>query len=345
MLKKNLRQNLDEIAMICVSIREIPTIDALHAQFMGFETSLPDLFDEDPLINNQTEINLGQQIRAALGRNQISSVFITLNTVTIRLTEQRSRGFNVDPVLGSIEEFENSLQKMFGMASFYAQLLPVFKAERLWKASIDMEEFARSLLNLMSTDSEINDAEQEISLQLSNELSFNELVEKLVALKMVYSEICRLLDVSTSEYPLRIQQLELGSLWLILVGSAGAIGLMRKLIQQSAEYVYRTFTNEGKIVSVSLQAKAVDEILELANRLEKAGKDPGAVREQARLASITIAKRLNTLLKGEPEIEINGVTLSIGEELDQKFLERSKQLFLEPGDSEELADPIKDKGE
>jgi hypothetical protein len=82
-----------------------------------------------------------------------------------------------------------------------------------------------------------------------------ELIAKLVAVETLYDELSRLLNVSTSEYPLEITKMEVGSWWIKIFGESKIIALLTSLIETWIAYLHRNYTQEGKIQSMPKRLK------------------------------------------------------------------------------------------
>jgi hypothetical protein len=158
-------------------------------------------------------------------------------------------------------------------------------------------------------------------------------INKLNSIDTLYSEVCPLFDVSKGAYPLRVVRAEFGSLWLRLFGESKVITLVTSLIESAVSYMHRNFTNEGKIEGIPKKLNAIEEILKLTEKLEAAGIDTQAVKENVQKSAIVVSKELNTLLMDEPSVIINGKKHSVGQDAEEKFLKEGVSLFLTEGDS------------
>lgn len=163
-------------------------------------------------------------------------------------------------------------------------------------------------------------------------------VTKVHSLEIVYEEICRLLNISTSEYPLEIAKIEAGSpLWTKLFGESKVIKLITDLIKEAVNYRYRNFTREGQLGSIPRKVDELGSVLNLEVRMADLGYDTTNMRESLQKSGVVIARELNTLLSGETEVIVNGELFSLTSVVDQLIAENRKTLLLEDGanDSEE----------
>ncbi|MBV9773709.1 MAG: hypothetical protein JO040_07145 [Gemmatimonadetes bacterium] len=174
----------------------------------------------------------------------------------------------------------------------------------------------------------------ELSVFLPQTRDYADLIRKLDALRRLYSTLCGLLRVSEETYPLQIANLEVGSLWERVFGNIKVIALMDDFLRASAGFVYRNYTKEGKIASVPKKLESLDSMLSLKKKLDEAGVDTSAMKEELERSAAAVASDLTTILAGQPSIEVNGKKVGIEGELEQRFLEQSRQLLLGSGSEE-----------
>jgi len=176
---------------------------------------------------------------------------------------------------------------------------------------------------------------EEISLNLDFQDSYKDVLAKLTAVNELYSELCSMAGVSPAEHPLQVIKIESGSLWLKLFGESRVIGLLIKLIESGASFIYRNFTAEGKVQSIPRQVEAVEAVLRLSENLEKAGVDVTQVKDNLQTSAAIISGQLNNLLRGVKSVNVNEETFSVGKALEERFLKEGRALLLEDGDSDD----------
>lgn len=184
-----------------------------------------------------------------------------------------------------------------------------------------------------------NSSEAPLALWLPAHLDLAEFARRLVALQLLYSELCMLLSVSESDNPLRISKIESGSLWVKVFGESRVVGLMVSFIQTTASWIYRTYTTEGKIASVPRKVEAVDSLLGLTKRLQEAGIDTSNMQPHIEKSAVAISKELATLLNGQSSITVNEQMISVGTEISKVHLNWEAPLRLENSDSVEGEKP------
>lgn len=176
-------------------------------------------------------------------------------------------------------------------------------------------------------------SEAPLALLLPAHLDLAEFARKLLALQALYSELCMLLSVSENAHPLRISKIESGSLWAKVFGQSRVIGLMASFVEQTASWLYRSYTTEGKIASVPQKVESIDALLNLTERLAAAGIDTSEMKEHIGKSAVAISKSLAEIMDGQPSVTVNEMTLSVGSELNKKFLEQTVPRRLKNQDS------------
>lgn len=167
-----------------------------------------------------------------------------------------------------------------------------------------------------------------LSLLLSCEPIYKNLLIKLTAVNQLYNELCNLLEVSSAEYPLKVARMEAGSLWLKIFGENKVVALLTRLIEAGAVYLYRTFTTEGQIRSIPRQVESIEVVLKLSESLQLMGIDTTKVNENLQKSTVVVSSKLNDLLLGSPSIKVNDRDFSVGDAVTEKYLTESRRLLL-----------------
>lgn len=186
------------------------------------------------------------------------------------------------------------------------------------------------------------DLESAISIPQDNKLAsfffqstteYGEFLNKLLAFDRLYSELCLLANVSKSEYPLQVIKIESGSLWIKFFGESKVITLLTSLVESAASFLYRNYTNEGKIKSIPRNVEAIESVLALTQKLEAEGIDVSASKDNLQKAAVIMSAQLNKLLLKEPSIEVNGKKHSVAEAIQDKYLLEGQRLLLDDGNN------------
>lgn len=166
------------------------------------------------------------------------------------------------------------------------------------------------------------------SLFLESHTDFAQFTQKLHSINVIYLELCVLLNLSPLEHPMIIVKVESGSAWTELLAYPKIVELLVTSIERASEYLYRTFTTEGKIVALPRKVEAVEEILELRKKLAAVGIDTTKIDDELTKSTYVIADELNKLLIGEHKVVLNGKVFSVGSSFEKKYLEASKKYML-----------------
>lgn len=171
-------------------------------------------------------------------------------------------------------------------------------------------------------------AEAPLSLYMPAPLSLSEFAHKLLAIQELYSELCMLLSVSEATYPLRVSKIESGSMWVKLFGDMRVVGMLASFIENTASWLFRSYTTEGKLAAIPRKVEAIDAILGLSKRLTEAGLDATAMKDHIEKSAIMISQSLTQLLDGESSITINDHIVSVNQERRSELLPGSANLQL-----------------
>jgi hypothetical protein len=167
------------------------------------------------------------------------------------------------------------------------------------------------------------------SVYFASYTDYSDSIDKLSALKLIYSELSCLFDISETENPMQLIKIESGSLLSKVAGNPKIIQTMRELFDRFITYIYRNFTVEGKKPTISKQADFIRDVLNLSKELDEKNIDTTIIDENIKRATIQLSKQLDIVVTGQPSIEINGEKMSIGDEQKQKYLEESKVKMIE----------------
>lgn len=194
--------------------------------------------------------------------------------------------------------------------------VPLLQSAQKLRARLDTFLLTLPLLRGVTTEETLSSSEATLSLWLPGQLTLQEFVGKLDALRIVYGELCMLFQVSEDTHPLRISKIESGSLWAKVIGESRVIGLMIELIQNAANWTYRNYTNEGRLGLMDRQVAAVEQLLGLKNKLEEAGIDTTELRGHIEKSSKLVGKGLVKILEGEDHVTVNDRYLPVQERKD-----------------------------
>lgn len=191
-------------------------------------------------------------------------------------------------------------------------------------------------------------AEAPLEICLPAHLDLKDFGQRLLAVQALYSEICMLLSVSEIDHPLRISKIESGSLWAKVFGESRVIGLLVSCVKETASWLYRNHTTEGKVSAVPQKIEAIDAMLGLSARLQAVGMDTSEMNAHIQKSAFLIAKDLGVLLDGQGSITINDQTIAADAHFMHALSKQPNTPLLEnqdTGNPPSLGAPLADLGE
>ncbi|WP_190645711.1 hypothetical protein [Oculatella sp. FACHB-28] len=242
-------------------------------------------------------------------------------------------------LLNHLENFSESYERFLRKDSYRYVIDIVYSAKNSIESFETIVGFIDSLRRNLLEQVEYGESFQEMTIFLTSSYLCKEFIEKLNAIQEIYSELCLLINVFELEFPLKIIKIESGSLFAKNFGEAKVINILGELVKDTISFFYRKYTNEGKIQAISRQTEVIESVLELNKKLEQAGIDTSESKEGIRKSAVIIADKLNHLLLGEPEIELNREFISLDSKFKQKYMEGSRVFLLKGSDPE-----LEDKG-
>lgn len=238
-----------------------------------------------------------------------------------------------------VDEFAGLYDKYLAFQSGQNAYPLLFLAHKLKTSLTVFIELLFALKDSIDFQDEPSDSDSKLSLVLPERLSLKSFADRLLALQSMYSELCALFDVSEIDHPLRIGNIESGSLWTVLFGHTKIIEMMTSFISSGASWAYRNYTTDGKIINLPRKIEAIDAILGLSNRLEASGFDVSQMKPNIEKAAINLSKDLTALIEGQRSITINDETLSAHVELSKALLERNDVRLLEKSAPDAMGSP------
>lgn len=143
-----------------------------------------------------------------------------------------------------------------------------------------------------------------LNLELDVEVSVEDAVRRVDALKTVYGYLCQLYHVSSEEYPLDIERLEVGSLGILALGKRVVVNALKALLPRAWE-LYQRNTLEGRTLTGININKGLSE---MAKAMEEAGEPPDPeMLENIRAHGLGVSRQaLQTLMEGVSEMVLDG---------------------------------------
>ena len=184
--------------------------------------------------------------------------------------------------------------------------------------------FAAVVLKNLCSEAGTERTDDQLEIYLSSETDFLLFLQKINALEQIYEEFCHLFNVSAKQEPLKIVKIESGTAWAWLKGSIVVITAMRSVIEKAAHYLYRNYTDEGKLSTIPKKVETIESVLHLSDELKKRAIPTDQLDEHLKKASVLIGNQLEKLLGGEEEIELNGVVIALTPNSQQKQIAKQQ---------------------
>jgi len=226
-------------------------------------------------------------------------------------------------------EFQDAYEQFINDYSYFSTVELVNSGTDILHSIKSTEDIATLILRNLQNRYEYDNSLDSLSLLLDSDYTYKDFVTKLEALQKLYSQLCFLLHISESDFPLRIAKIESGSLFVKIFGEPKVIQFISELIKDTTGFLYRNMTTEGKIQSIPRKKEAIESVIKLREKLHEAGIEVNHLDESLKQSAILIADELNCLLAGEPKVKLNGEILQAGNYNKQKLLEGSKIYLLE----------------
>jgi hypothetical protein len=282
--------------------------------------------------------HFSSKISAYLSNLKIGTVFIELQKMIDEIsklnTELSNANFPFPLLIDKLRKLFILFEESFGNYGFKN----TFALAQLASSITDIVENIRNLTYFLNESTQpaikLQNDESELSFYFTTSTEYKDLIIKLTALEQLYNEICRLLNVSTSQFPLRLVKLETGSWWIKVFGESKVITAIIGFAEKSVSWFHQNYTVDGKISKIPKDLEVIDRMLELSKSLEENGIDATVLKNNLQHSAIVLSEQLNKLLVGEPNVKINEKEFYIGKDLDEKLLKERQTLLLESGESE-----------
>ncbi|MGO4390535.1 hypothetical protein AB4Z46_04175 [Variovorax sp. M-6] len=328
-----LQRNIDRFSSEIESFQPFfATVSALAKAAEGINASLEGLAVGGTKLNESAGHihNLLAGVNQSIPKGNHRQFFRALEHFQRAVAELQSSPSELITKLNAQVENFSSLYDTFLSNQGGKYSLPLVLAAQQLQAKI---ELIFDLLQLFEESVASHDVpsglETSLALWLPAYTNLTDFAQRLLALQSLYSELCMLLSISEVEHPLRISKIESGSLWAKVFGESKVIGMMASFVEQTASWLYRNYTNEGKLAAIPRKVETIDALLGLTTRLNAAGFDTESMQEHIEKSAVAISKDLAILLEGQPSVTVNEKTISVGTELGKLLLQKSESLRLD----------------
>ncbi|WOC79004.1 hypothetical protein RTE98_00300 [Stutzerimonas frequens] len=323
-LAKLSRELLAKIEAVVVVLNVVSDLSKLYGEFQkhlmtissGVQNNIPSACSNIVNISNSARSITSNVSPRALFREieDLSAAFSVMQDAERNPTELSLAKSIVNEFAKSYEAYIASYKASDAVALIYA-------ASNLSSALEKIR--VRNAFVIENLENNISEHERqgmaELSLYISSVYGLRDFASKLNAISDLYELIAGLLKISAAESPIVIDQIEAGSLWSKIFGDSRIIGLMIDLLRGSAGFIYRNYTREGQLSTIPGKLESLDKILDLSGRLQAEGVETENIKEELRIATVSIAKNLNKLIDHQQRIEINGESHSIADEFVRRL--------------------------
>jgi hypothetical protein len=249
-------------------------------------------------------------------------------------------------LLSQLDSFGKAYENFIDQPSSSNALILMLSTRRIDDSIASTRMMLSNLRKNLDPHEIVSDEFQVVSIFLPSIIEYNDLLIKLTAIERIYSELCQLIKVSMAEYPLRIIKVESGSLWVKVFGESRVMALFTSLLQSAAAYIYRNYTEEGRISSIPKQIQSIEAILGLTDKLKEQGVDTSQIKENVQKAAVTISQQLNELLQGQSGITVNNESIPAQKTISKKVLTgREVQLLSDGSEQDDSQIKPRDEGQ
>ncbi|OQW94879.1 MAG: hypothetical protein BWK79_04490 [Beggiatoa sp. IS2] len=179
---------------------------------------------------------------------------------------------------------------------------------RVFKAAVDLEssiKFLRILTLIhvgLKENRFLEESSNTLSFLVPPDIKFEQLVERIVTLESIYSELCQLLNITLSECPVRVvNYVEGGKLRLKVIGNNSIIELMTFLIESDEPLVKKVEALSE--ISLLRRVENSKKVLHLTSKQENTTADALKNKVDIQKTSASIIEKLNVLVKGQSAME------------------------------------------
>lgn len=327
MLSLKIKENLDDLlGLFQRNSGFIECLSLIDKSYFLFDENIRNLGSQDGAVGVYRQFSS----TVANFKNSISSlkpriVFEDIDALKSDLINAKGYGLKdsalIDNILTCLDRFLGSYEIYIENYSVSDVTKLALNARDLLFALDKLQSCLVFYINNFFDKPELYVEESELSLILGSKMNFEDFVNKLKSINVIYFEICGVMSVSTLDFPLQIIKIESGGLWVKVFGNSKVIEIMSDFFKGGASFVYRNYTVEGKIQSIPRKIEILEDVLKFSEKLESHGIDSSQIKDHINKSSILIIKELNNLLSGEPEIIVNQEKISISDSLIQKRIE------------------------
>jgi len=257
--------------------------------------------------------------------SELEQLELILDNISEEMFEEK----DVLKLRSYLDDFSNKYENFLESHTTF-DIFMLMQSAKAIQSQVDTLLYMFNFYLRISENQEIKqkDDYESLSIILSSSMTLSEFVKKLEAIEKIYDELIALFDISSTNNPLQIHKIESGSLFAKIAGNKKIIELMTHFIGSSVSFLYRNYTDEGKLDALPRKYDAIEKALEFSKQLNDAGLDTKSIDEEIQKSAVIIAKELTNLVANESEIIVNN-EVYLGKNNNIKYLDNNKQKLLE----------------
>lgn len=305
-----------------ISVKALKAMNAINES-----TQLQNLLDRivelDEIINEQVK-QLAASNDGNFITNKASEIRQSVLNLTSVISQTDAREFfreveALDKELLNLFEDENGFSSLHEIPdavdkfadnfnSFVQGRAPLVGSDLIFnarKTALSLKNFKNFLEFLIkgNHDDAPTEGEAEFSLILQNTYDLDDFIGRLISISELYVELAQILGVPSQS--MRVAKIESGSLFTRLIGDTKVVALLVDLLKDTASFLHRNYTFEGKVGLISSQVDAFDKILDFNKKLEEAGVNVEKNKEQIAKGVHSISKNLTNLLADQATVVVD----------------------------------------
>lgn len=262
------------------------------------------------------------EVRAVKARSLFLSIEETKGALS-RLEASLGGGEETAPARAKrlLQQFSDTYEGFLETPSPRTVYTFVLSADMLRTALVTVASTLASVKSRLAGASSAAPDRNSLSILMPSPVEFGDFTDKLVAVRDSYESVGRLFGGGEAPEPLRIGKIESGSMWIWVSGASDSIGALAAAYVAHARWIYRRRDATGPLPTPT--ARESLDLIDLGGTLAAAGRETENLGDAIARVSVDVARAAAVLVRGQPELVINGEQVSVAEESRERFLEES----------------------
>lgn len=238
-------------------------------------------------------------------------------------------------LLNSIENCSNWIYNFSNMPSIAVQQIESFiKSIDTAVKEIDNIFYKNDFLNNINSAIESNECVYEESATLAirmyrTQIELGEMANYMIIINSIYERVCAIFNVSASEYKLMPIKIESGSWYEKIFGNSKVMAFIEDWLNRAVGFIYRNYTNEGKLKGQSNKINALKENLKLTELCEKHGINTEEAKKVLKQNLDALCLDTYKLTTRNNKISIGENVYDLGKEISQAVLESASDKYID----------------